>query len=383
MPSPLLVATSISAAIAVGVVSVLYRGLQVSLHQQIAIADDRLDRLGKTLLFCWLPLMPLAGWLVDHWGVQEVLFAGSLGLGLAMAWLALCRSFVSVLWGVIGLAISGALLTTAGTVLMRDALRLSPDWSTAAPFCLGYVFVGLAALLTPKLIPGLIRRFGYRQTLLCLALLTLVPAALAAFVHADAPVAPQPPPGSPYFDTRYWLVVLVVFLYFSLERALEIWPQPYLADIGYSPRAAFRLTVGFWCAFLLLRFGLGWVIRPDSDAWLVFILLVVSSMIVGNLAGAYARSSGYIGFWLMGVCYGPLFPVLLGILMDLEGPRSLPGQAVGVLFGLTALNSLVVQPVLVTFARLHTPRVFMRIPMLLGLVAAAPVLILALIRFAR
>ena len=144
-----------------------------------------------------------------------------------------------------------------------------------------------------------------------------------------------------------------------------------------------RLLVGFWCAFLLFRFGLGWMIRQGNDAWLVLVLLVVSSMILGNLAGAYAPSSGYFGVWLVGACYGPLLPALLGILLDLESPRRIEGQAVGVVFALGALSTLLVQPALTAYAKSHAPRATMRIPMVLGLLMAAPMLVVTLLRFGR
>src|SRR5438094_171819 len=84
-------------------------------------------------------------------------------------------------------------------------------------------------------------------------------------------------------EVRLWLIAFVAFLSPPLEQSLEIWPRPYLAEIGYPARTIIRLVIGFWCAFFLLRFGLGWMIRPGNEAWLVLALLVLSSMVLGNL----------------------------------------------------------------------------------------------------
>ncbi len=311
----------------------------------------------------------------------SVLFTGCLGLGVAIAWLSLAQNFTALCWGVFGLGFTGACVTTATVTLMPTALTLFPRWSAGAALSLGFVFVGLATLLTPWALPGLIRRVGLRQVGLYLGLLCLVPAALMALVRAELPPPVVPPPlEGALFDLRFWIVLLAAFLTFLLENFLAIWPKPYLLELGYSGRSAVRLLVGFWCAFLVCRFGLSWMIRSGNEAWLLCVLLAVSSMVLGNLAGAYAPSSGTFGFWLVGACYGPMLPVLLAILVVLEGPRGVPGQTVGAVYGLGALSSLVVQPLLIFLAKGRPARESMRIPMFLGLVMAAVMLVLALIR---
>jgi MFS family permease len=382
MPAPLLVATSISASLAMGLVSVFFQTVQDHLRERLGVSEDRLARLRKLLIFSLVPLMPMAGSLVDHWGLHPTLFTGSLVLGLAVSWLAVCRNLPSLLWGVLGLGFAGACVTVAGVSLMPAALRLAPRWSVGAALCLGYVFVGLASLLTPRFVQWTAGRLGFRRVVLFLGLLCLLPGTLAALANAEIP-QPAPVLESSPFDVRFWLIALSAFLYFPVERSLQIWPRPYLAEIGYTDRSVVRLLVGFWVAFLVFRFGLAWMIREGNEAVLIFVLLVVSSMIMGNLAGAYAPSSGYFGFWLIGACYGPLMPALLAILLDVESPRGIPGQALGFFFALGALNALLVQPVVVAFAKRHPPRVVMRIPMLLALATAAPVLALGLIRFMK
>jgi MFS family permease len=381
MPSPLLGLACLSTALAMGLVPVLFRSSQPFLRERLALSESRLDRLSQLLILSWVPLMPLAGWLVDHWGVREVLFTGSLVLGLAVSWLALCQSPAGLLWGILGLASAGACVTVAGVALMPVALHLFPRWSVGASICLGYVFVGLASVLTPAAMPWLSHRLGVRRTVLSLSLLCLVPAALIALVKEEVP-GPAVVADTSLYDVRFWLIAFVAFLYSPLEQSLEIWPRPYLAEIGYAARAVIRLVAGFWCAFLLLRFGLGWMIRSGNEAWLVLTLLILSSMVLGNLAGAYGPTGGYLGLWVLGACYGPVLPALLGIL-EPDGTRRLPGQTVGAIFAISALSSLAAQPLLLAFAKRHSPRECMRIPMILGLVMAAPMLVVAVIRFGK
>ena len=216
-----------------------------------------------------------------------------------------------------------------------------------------------------------------------LGLVCLLPAALVALVQSGANLAPVVAQVESPYDLRFWLIALLAFMYFPLEYSLEIWPRPYLTEIGYIGRTISHLLVGLWCAFLLMRFGFGLIIRPGNETWLVLTLLVLAAIVLGNLAGAYAPSSGSLGFWLVGACYGPLLPALLGILLGLESPRGNAGEALGIIFALCAFGTLTVQPLLVAYAKKHPPRATMRILTLLGVLMAAPMVVLALIRWGK
>src|SRR4051794_9898773 len=71
MPSPLLMATSIGAALVLGLVPVFFSSIQPCLAERLALPPPRLVTLNRWLYLAWVPLMPLAGWLVDHGGIQE------------------------------------------------------------------------------------------------------------------------------------------------------------------------------------------------------------------------------------------------------------------------------------------------------------------------
>jgi MFS family permease len=374
VPSPLQIATSISTALTIGLVPIFFGTMRAPLEQRVQLPAGRLDWLEKLLFLSWVPLMPLAGWLVDHWGTHQVLFIGSLLLGLSIAWLALAQTYARVLWGIAGLSLAGAFITVGGIAFM---------WNAGVSLCLGFVFVNLAFLLTPQLFPPLLERMTFRRAFLAVGLLCLLPAALVALVKSDPNIAPVAVPNESSFDIRFWLIALSAFLYFPLESSLQIWPRRYLAEIGFETQTIPHIIIGFWCAFLLMRFGLGLIIRPGNETWLLLTLLVLSSVVLGNLAGAYAPSSGSLGFWLVGACYGPLLPVLLGILFGLQVPRGNSGQALGIIFALSAASTLIVRPFLVAYANKNPPRALMRVMTVLGLVMAAPMVVLAVIRFAR
>src|SRR5437588_3624071 len=158
MSASLLVLTSISAALAMGFVPAVLHGFGPHLQADLHLSERRICWLDKLLLLSWLPLMPLAGWAVDSWNARDVLFAGSLALSVAVAWLAVCKTSRSVTWGALGLGIAGACISTATVVMMPSALEFAPapgalrGGSTLAALCLGFFFAGLASLLGPRLL---------------------------------------------------------------------------------------------------------------------------------------------------------------------------------------------------------------------------------------
>jgi hypothetical protein len=381
MPSPLLVAAAVSSALTAGVLPSLLRSLRPSLQERLSFSDTQVHRLGRWFSLCAIPLFPLAGWLVDRWGLDEVMFAGSLAVALSISWIALSLNYASVLWGILGLAAGGACLFNATIVLMPAAFTWPRPDARASALGVGFVLLGASWLLTPVALPFLLRRLGHKRVLLTLGFLTLLPGLFTMLSRSEYPVAAAiEPVAASLEDPRLWLLAAMAFIYFLTERTLSVWPRPYLAEIGYNERTTARLLAGFWIAYLSWRLFWCWLSGPGFEAWMVFVLLVTGAMILGNLVGAYAPSSGYIGFWLVGACLGPLLPLILAMVLDVGGSHGFPGLAVGTVLALYPFNNLLIHPVVVAYAHSHTARASMRIPMMLALVMAAPTLFLALIR---
>lgn len=382
MPSATLVAAAITSALGAGVLPSFLRGARPFLQDRLALSETQVRRLGRWFSLFTLPCLPLAGLLVDRWGLHEILFLGCLGLAMAISWIALSVHYGSLIWGLLGLAASGACVFTAAITLMPAVLQWSGHDSRAEGLSVGFLVLGASWLLTPVLLPPLLRRLGHHQVLLSLAFLYLVPAALVVFTpKGEFPTsAAAEPMAQSLHDPRLWLLASMVLCYFLIERTLSVWPRPYLAEIGYQQQTIKRLLLGFWISYLCLRPFWGWLIGPGYETWLVLVFLVTAAMILGNLVGAYGASSGYLGFWLVGACFGPLLPLVLSIAMQLGEYHGFPALALGILMAFYPLTNLLIHPWFVRYAESHTARASMRIPMLLALLMAAPTLVLALIR---
>ncbi|MBI3410763.1 MAG: hypothetical protein HY040_20700 [Planctomycetes bacterium] len=380
----MLLATSISCALAIGLLHSFVESVRPALEERHGLDEKHGRRLTRLYTLLSAPLLLLAGWLCDLPALASVLFFGSLALGVGVAFLTQSRTMLP--WAIFTIAAGGAGVTTAGLVLMATAIFPNQTNNAAGALTLGFAFIGVGALLTPYVVPPLIRYLGFRQTLVFLALLCIVPAGLSIFCQHQIEFTKEPLLFEGVLhDPRLWLLAIPTLLYFPLDRSLDVWTQPYLAELGYRGRAIVRLLIGFWLAFLLMRVAFAWIVTPGYEVWALLTLLVVSSMVLGNLSGAFARSSGYVGFWLVGACYGPLLPGFLGTLIDFDSSHNfrIPTVVLGGLFSLGCLSDLILEPGLVAFAKRRSARAAMRIPMILALVMAAPILILALIRFYR
>jgi MFS family permease len=375
----LLIASAATSGFAIGLVPTLVDTVRAPLCRQMQAPEQRVGRILSLFYLCWLPAMPVAGWLVDHGRDKEILFFGLLGCVLGIAWLGMAQTLWSLFTSVLVLGVGYAMLATAGIRLMPAALGFTPQISTVAALNVGFVFVVFGAVAGPWLVAHAERRWGYRQGLLYLSLGLVVAAGLVFLVPAGdfRKVERIASVGYLLRDIRLGLMAGVVLLYFALENCLEVWPAPFLRELRYEGRGLTIALLVFWGAFTLLRIAMGWL--PDNSwvPWILLGLLLISGFTMGNLSAANERTSGSIGFWLVAVCYGPLLPGFLALVMNFY--PELPATALGVMLALGGLDTLVVRPWVTSLARRRPARNVMRVPMILALLMAAPLLVLALL----
>jgi MFS family permease len=378
MSSPFAIAGALTSGFAIGFIPVLCDSLRAPLHRQLKGSETRADRLLLLFYVAWLPAMPLAGWLIDHWRHKDVLFLGMLACVLGVAWLGLTQTLRSLAAAVVVLGVGYSAVATAGIRLMPEALAFRTHASKVAGLNIGFVFVILGAMIAPAVAGLLVRRWGLRQGMLYLSLAFVAAATLAFMVPVEELQKPQDTPAQEIVgNVRLWLLGAVIILYFALENCLDVWPEPYLKEIGYQGRGLSWATLLFWAAFTTARAVTGGLPESSFDAWLLLTLVVASSIIMGNLVGANEYSSGSLGFWLTGACYGPLLPGFLALVLEIT---DVPTMALGMMLALSGLDTLIVRPLMIALARRHPARTVMRVPTIIGLLMAAPLLVLALIR---
>jgi hypothetical protein len=364
----LVVATTISSALLLGFIPALWARIRTAHSECLGCTEAACERLRLVYLVSLIPLLPILGWAVDRWGARQLIFAGGLFAALGIALLGVVRNGRSALAVALILGAATSCLATACPFTMPAAFLGEDD--RAASVNLGFVAVGLGFLLLPSSVELLILRFGFRRSMLLLALLALAPAVLTVFTSGIPDAVGTPELG--YLpEPSLWLAAMVMFLYFPLESSLCKWSRSYLTNLGYTDRQMFWWLGGFWIFFLGARLVAAWLFVPGYEAWVVLALTLIAAITLGNLGGAYGQKSGP-GLLLMGGWYGPILPTLLAVAMSFHA------TAVGGLLSLGTASSLVFASTASRFPA-QTPRADIKLPLILALVMAAPTLLLALL----
>lgn len=378
-------AVTISGAFVIGMVLALLGSIKLTLARQLHVGEGRIGGLLSALNLALIPMMLLAGLLLDRWGVRTVLILGSLITSLALFCMSLAptyqRAFFAILFAGLGLAA----MSPAVVVLMPLSFSIHPERS-AGGMNLGHVFIALGALLTPLVADVFLRTVKYRRTVLLLSLFCLVPAFLC-FVPAvreamESLTRHQPRPTEPHLQGSEFGNVLLaglVFLFYApLEGAIGIWSTTFLTQAGYSERRATFILSGFWSAFLLSRLLVGlWDPKDYWDPWLIVLPALLAAVILGNLAGTGGKNQARNGLILLGFVLGPIFPTLVGVLFRVfEHDR---GTVYGVMFAVGSLGSLLVSPLIGVRVRNTSAQRALRISMLLALFLAGTAMVFGLV----
>ena len=393
MTFSLLAIATLASGLLIGLIPTLVDGVKAPLRARLNLSESQLDWVVRLFYLTWLPAMPLAGWLLDIWFSKEpdirhykdILFIGLIALVLGIAWLALARSHLALLLNAPFLGLAYSFVTTATVRLMTVAFFTNADDATRklniASLNLGFIAVGLGALLGPWIILAIERWWGYRHGLLYLSILLILPAALT--VLADEPKTPAAV--SSWEDVlthpQLALIVGIILVYFAIENCLEFWPESYLKELGYQERGLHWGMLFFWLAFIATRAGTAWwlYMHPAQGFGLTLVLVIVSACILGNLVGGYEIGSGSFGFWMVGACYGPLLPCFLGIALDMRS-EPLPTSALGALLALSGLDTLFMRPLMNVFGKGRSARAVMCVPTVLALLLATLLLFLWFLR---
>lgn len=357
------------------------------LKQQFARHPEHGDRQVRVLLSLFnlalVPLILVAGLAVDFWGLRPALFAGTIFLVLALlafgARLTLWRSVAASLVAALGSCMIGV-----SAVVLMPAGLLGKD-EVAASLQLGMVFVALAALLTPVLLDLLLTTLGFRRTTAVFALLVLVPGFLVVLPAAeDFPATPALATlGSLAVQPAVWLAAIVFFLYAPLEAYICLWTATYLGRHGQQDRQTSWLG-SFWAAMLGSRL-LTALIQHSSglgdayDSLFLVLLALLAAVALGNMSGATRWERAYVGLIGVGLFVGPLYPMLLSVLVRLVGAREVPGTMYALMFAAGSVGSVALTPLVHYSKQAGTFQTALRIPLLIALSLTGVILLFTLL----
>jgi fucose permease len=383
-----LTALTIAAAVAFGVVLTLLGSIKLALAKRLGIGEAQVGGLLSALNLALIPMMLVSGFLIDRWGARHVLLAGAVLAAVGLFSLTFRPTYSWALLCILVVGLGGACLSTGSMVLMPEAffprsLGEVPNRESAA-LNLGNVFFGLGCLITPTLADLLLRTVRFRWTLGLLALLCLLPGALALVAAVPVP-KPAGDLGTVLVHPLVWLAGLVFFLYGPVEFAIGTWATTYLTNQGYRETRAAWLLSGFWLCFFAARLALAYleandVLPRQNEPWVILFMALLAAVALGNLAGAASKGNAGLGLLVLGAFLGPIFPTLIGIVFQVPALRDHQGTAYGLVFAIGSVGSLIMAPIVGASARRTTVQHSFRILMLLALMLAAAALVLGLAR---
>jgi fucose permease len=243
-------------------------------------------------------------------------------------------------------------------------------------------------LLTPLAAAVLLRAVGYRGTVTFMALVFLVPTVLAAMTPAaewDA-LSVKPDKLESLVDIvlnpLFWLVGLALFFYVPLEFTMGTWATTYLTGRGIHERTAALLLSGFWLAIMVSRLGASFLLsllERGYHSWVVVGLAIGSALALAVMVSAFDRSRAAISLLLTGICFGPIFPTLVGLLLDPDRlDKRLHGTAYGAAFSLGLTGGIVFPPLIGYLARRWYLQRALNLTVLWAIILTALTLLMAL-----
>ena len=373
--------TTIIAALVFGMCLALLGSLKLALAKRLNLGEGRIGFLLSALNGAIIPLMLLAGLLIDALGAKTIVIMGSLTTALAVGGLGLRPSYGRAFGSLLLAGLGSAGLGTAALVLMPRAF-FGMDQMASASLNLGCVFIALGALITPVLSDVLVRMLEFRRAAGVLAMLCLAPALAAALTPAEQLHVGVPAPDllAVLTDGNLWFVGLVFFFYAPLEASVSVWATTYLTDLGQGERGAAWVLSAFWGAFLASRLLtallLRWAASPWMEPWLIIVASLLAAAVVGNMIGTGHRAAARLSLVALGFLLGPIFPTLVGLAFQIA--PTAPGAAYGVVFALGSVGGLVMAPLVGARARRTGVQSALYIPMMLALALTAVALVLAL-----
>ena len=259
----------------------------------------------------------LAGPMIDRFGSKSVIVSASAMVTIALAFFTGARGFGAAVTAAALLGFGGGWLNIGGNALVSDVY---PE-SRGRMLKLVGTFFGIGALFVPLLVWVTFDRLTIGGTLAaCLAV-------AAACTLVALPLRFPPPREAATFSFRDYLatarypgvLLLGALLFFQSgnEATLSGWTSTYIGSVGWPPRAATAILLGYWVMAVVGR-----ALSSRAQAWLGKPGLVLAAALLAAagclalLAGAGSLAALAVSAWVTSLALSAVFPTTLAIAGD-------------------------------------------------------------------
>lgn len=295
------------------------------------------------LYFPQIPMVFLAGPLIDRFGKKPILAGGFLLSAAALVGMAYSPSYalVGALLVILGLGASSAM--SASNTLIPDLYPENPS----SALNLGNIFFGVGAIFFPWVVTLMTVRVGLVATLWLIALLVASVGLVGLLQHFPTSHATDGFNWSVArrlaFDRTIILLAFVLFFYSALEICSAGWIRTFFeTQFQTSAQASKMILTSFWVALMIGRFVASQVVKKIAGPRLV--LGAAAGATAGLALTALAPNApvATAGIILCGLSYAPIFPTTAGT-AGTHFPRIF-GTVFGMIMAFALLSGAVVPP---------------------------------------
>jgi fucose permease len=322
------------------------------------------------LYFPQIPMVFLAGPLIDRFGKRPVLAGGFLFCAGALLGMAYAPSYAVLGALLIVLGLGGSSAMAASNTLIPDLYPQNPS----SALNLGNIFFGVGAVFFPWVVAVMTESLGLVSTLWFIALLVAA-VAVVALLETFPPAL-----WAGGFDWRearkvaldpaVILLAWVLFFYSAMEISTAGWIRTYLErDFQASAQTSQIILTVFWVMLMLGRLAASQAVKKVHGPRLVLGASVGAAVGLLVLALAPNAPTAAVGVVICGLCYAPVFPTTAGTASTYFS--KLFGTVFGILMTLALLSGAVVPPAIGYIAERTTVRAGMWILVCIALLLLA------------
>ncbi len=327
--------------------------MKLELAKQLQIDDAQFGKLISALMFTSIFVVLAFGPLVDLFGYRPVAIAGFLLGAIAVFMLVTSRSYGTAILSCIVLGIGAMCLNLGNTLIPMVLFPGNP----AAASNFGNVFFGIGAFITPFLVGMLLHRLGYKTTGWVITLILLAPVVVAALAGYPELQRTGLTFGQAFSDAFGLLAnpaiivaALALFCYVGLEVSMGGWVSTYAANQGYDARGASMVLSSFWIGLMIARLIASVVVTSANGVPTVALLALGATILIGLMITAQTKSMTASLVFLTGLCFGPMFPTIVGITFSKIDP-GIYGSAFGIIFAIGLLGASTIPAAIGIYSR--------------------------------
>ncbi|MDD5326996.1 MAG: MFS transporter [Phycisphaerae bacterium] len=331
----------------------LLGSISVKLMPRLKIDQGKFGSLISAFMFSCLVASLIAGVVADKVGYKPVAIFGFIATAGCIFVFARGKTYGSVVLPCLLLGFGAMALNTAGNVMGPQVLFDGTNQAAASNLI--NVFFGLGLFLTPLLVSFLFQKTTYEKAVSALAVIVLVPAALAifcttypvsqaGFVFGDAVALLAKP--------AVLVAALVLFCYISLESSFCNWLPAFGKEViskakpdvtaDAADASGQRLLSLFAVAMMVGRLVASQIPAiTEYGSWFIAGAAVVAAVVIMAMTVSKSTLQAQVLAILAGLFFAPCFPTTIGVTFAKFSPE-VYGSVFGIVFAIGLAGAVIV-----------------------------------------